>query len=91
AFGGMMATVLSDYPQNRSRGFMAAMSGWANGLGALFMILVLSQFHLSCRTRISMYESLSGDDVGQFVWADDLGSYLLYPPIIKKGGLDTAA
>jgi len=41
--GGMMATVLSDYPQNRSRGFMAAMSGWANGVGALFMILVLSQ------------------------------------------------
>lgn len=41
--GGMMATVLSDYPQNRSRGFMAAISGWANGLGALFMILVLSQ------------------------------------------------
>ncbi|MCF6219646.1 MAG: MFS transporter [Robiginitomaculum sp.] len=43
ALGGMMATVLSDYPQNRSRGFMAAMSGWANGLGALFMILVLSR------------------------------------------------
>jgi len=43
ALGGMMATVLSDYPQNRSRGLMAAMSGWSNGLGALFMILVLSR------------------------------------------------
>lgn len=43
ALGGMMATVLSDYPQNRSRGVMAAMSGWANGLGALTMILFLSK------------------------------------------------
>lgn len=43
ALGGMMATVLSDYPQNRSRGFMAAMSGWANGLGALMMIFLLSK------------------------------------------------
>jgi len=43
ALGGMMATVLSDYPQNRSRGLMAAMSGWANGLGALMMILFLSK------------------------------------------------
>ena len=43
ALGGMMATVLSDYPQNRSRGFMAAMSGWANGLGAMMMIFLLSK------------------------------------------------
>ncbi|MCF6274406.1 MAG: MFS transporter, partial [Robiginitomaculum sp.] len=43
ALAGMMATVLSDYPQNRSRGIMAAMSGLCNGFGALFMILVLSQ------------------------------------------------
>jgi len=43
ALGGMMATVLSDYPQNRSRGFMAAMSGWANGLGAMMMIFFLSK------------------------------------------------
>ncbi len=43
ALGGMMATVLSDYPQNRSRGFMAAMSGWANGMGALMMIFFLSK------------------------------------------------
>ncbi len=43
ALGGMMATVLSDYPQNRSRGIMAAMSGWANGMGALLMILFVSK------------------------------------------------
>ena len=43
ALGGMMATVLSDYPQNSSRGKMAALSGWANGMGALFMIFVLSK------------------------------------------------
>jgi len=43
ALGGMMATVLSDYPQNRSRGLMSAISGWANGFGALFMIFVLSR------------------------------------------------
>lgn len=43
ALGGMMATVLSDYPQNRSRGFMAAMSGWSNGMGALFMIFFMSK------------------------------------------------
>ncbi|MCH8862005.1 MAG: MFS transporter [Proteobacteria bacterium] len=43
ALGGMMATVLSDYPQNRSRGIMAAMSGWSNGLGALFMIFLMSK------------------------------------------------
>jgi len=43
ALGGMMATVLSDYPQNRSRGLMAAMSGWANGMGALLMIFFISK------------------------------------------------
>lgn len=41
--GGMMATVLSDYAQNRSRGLMAAVSGWCNGVGALTTIFGLGQ------------------------------------------------
>ncbi len=39
----MMATVLADYPLNRSRGLMIAASGVCNGLGALLMIILLSQ------------------------------------------------
>lgn len=42
ALGGMMATVLSDYPQNKSRGKMGAMGGLCNGLGAIFGIFILS-------------------------------------------------
>jgi len=42
ALGGMMATVLSDYPQNKSRGKMGAMGGLSNGLGAIFGIFILS-------------------------------------------------
>ncbi len=40
---GMMATVLADYPQERSRGFMVAISGVANGLGAVMCVLLLSR------------------------------------------------
>ena len=39
----MMATVLADYPQHRSRGLMAAGTGISNGMGALTMVIVLSQ------------------------------------------------
>ena len=39
----MMATVLADYPQHRSRGAMAAGAGISNGFGALSMIIILSQ------------------------------------------------
>ncbi len=39
----MMSTVLADYPQNRSRGLMIAATGMCNGLGALTMIVLLSQ------------------------------------------------
>lgn len=39
----MMATVLADYPQERSRGMMLAGSGICNGLGAVFMVGLLSQ------------------------------------------------
>lgn len=42
ALGGMMATVLSDYPQNYTRGKMGAISGLMNGFGALTGIFVLS-------------------------------------------------
>jgi MFS family permease len=39
----MMATVLADYPQERSRGVMLAGSGICNGLGAVMMVGLLSQ------------------------------------------------
>ena len=39
----MMATVLADYPQHRSRGVMAAGAGISNGFGALTMVILLSQ------------------------------------------------
>ncbi len=43
ALGGMMATVLSDYPQNYTRGRMGALSGLMNGFGALTGIFLLSK------------------------------------------------
>lgn len=43
AITGMMATVMADYPQNKSRGLMVAASGIANGLGAVVFVLVLSR------------------------------------------------
>ena len=43
AVASMMGTVLADYPQNKTRGFMVAMSGLANGMGALLLIFGLSQ------------------------------------------------
>lgn len=43
ATGSMLATVLADYPQNRSRGKMVAAGGICNGLGAFTAVLLLSQ------------------------------------------------
>ena len=40
---GMMATVLADYPQNKSRGMMVAGLGIANGAGAVTMIIAMSR------------------------------------------------
>ena len=39
----MMATVLADYPLDRSRGMLLAASGIGNGIGAISMVLILSQ------------------------------------------------
>jgi MFS family permease len=39
----MLATVMADYPQERSRGKMVAVAGVANGAGAIAMILTLSR------------------------------------------------
>ena len=39
----MMATVLADYPQERSRGKMLAASGICNGFGAIVMAVLLGQ------------------------------------------------
>ena len=39
----MMATVLADYPQERTRGKMLAASGICNGLGAIVMAVLLGQ------------------------------------------------
>jgi MFS family permease len=47
----MMATVLADYPQERSRGLMLAGSGVCNGLGAVMMVLLLSQMPRLLETR----------------------------------------
>ncbi|MCC5793498.1 MAG: MFS transporter [Chromatiales bacterium] len=47
----MMATVLADYPQERSRGMMLAGSGICNGLGAVMMVLLLSQMPRLLETR----------------------------------------
>jgi len=47
----MMATVLADYPQERSRGLMLAGSGICNGLGAVTLVLVLSQMPRFLETR----------------------------------------
>ena len=43
ATGSMLATVLADYPQNRSRGKMVALGGICNGLGAFVAVLLLSR------------------------------------------------
>ena len=43
ATGSMLATVLADYPQNRSRGKMVAAAGICNGLGAVAAVLLLSR------------------------------------------------
>jgi len=40
---GMMATVLADYPREKSRGFMVALSGVANGAGAMTLIIGMSR------------------------------------------------
>jgi len=39
----MLATVMADYPQEKSRGKMVAVAGVANGAGAVAMILTLSR------------------------------------------------
>jgi MFS family permease len=43
AITAMMATVLADYPQERSRGLLVAASGMANGLGAMTLVIGLSR------------------------------------------------
>lgn len=43
ATGSALATVLADYPQNRSRGKMVAAGGICNGLGAFAAVLLLSR------------------------------------------------
>jgi len=43
AITAMMATVLADYPQERSRGLLVAASGVANGLGAMTLVITLSR------------------------------------------------
>jgi MFS family permease len=43
AITAMMATVLADYPKERSRGLLVAASGIANGLGAMTLVIGLSR------------------------------------------------
>jgi MFS family permease len=43
AITAMMATVLADYPKEKSRGLFVAASGIANGLGAMTLVIGLSR------------------------------------------------
>jgi MFS family permease len=43
AITAMMATVLADYPQEKSRGRLVAASGIANGLGAMTLVIGMSR------------------------------------------------
>ena len=43
ATGSMLATVLADYPRNRSRGKMVAAAGMCNGIGAVAAVLLFSR------------------------------------------------
>ena len=56
----MMATVLADYPQERSRGKMLAFSGICNGLGAIFMVLLMGRLLLSTFSEMGYDDLMSG-------------------------------
>jgi MFS family permease len=56
----MMATVLADYPQERARGKMLALSGICNGLGAIFMVLLLGRLLLSLFSNMGYDDLISG-------------------------------
>ncbi len=56
----MMATVLADYPQERSRGKMLAFSGICNGLGAIFMVLLMGRLLLSLFSEMGYDDLMSG-------------------------------
>jgi MFS family permease len=43
AITAMMATVLADYPREKSRGRLVAASGIANGLGAMTLVITMSR------------------------------------------------
>jgi MFS family permease len=43
AITSMMATVLADYPEEKSRGRLVAASGIANGLGAMTLVITMSR------------------------------------------------
>lgn len=56
----MMATVLADYPQERSRGKMLAFSGICNGLGAIVMVLLFGRLLLSLFSEMGYDDLMSG-------------------------------
>jgi len=56
----MMATVLADYPQERSRGKMLAFSGICNGLGAIIMVLLMGRLLLSTFSEMGYDDLMSG-------------------------------
>ena len=56
----MMATVLADYPQERSRGKMLAFSGICNGLGAIVMVLLMGRLLLSTFSEMGYDDLISG-------------------------------
>ncbi|MGI9289977.1 MAG: MFS transporter [Gammaproteobacteria bacterium] len=56
----MMATVLADYPQERSRGKMLAFSGICNGLGAIVMVLLFGRLLLSTFSEMGYDDLMTG-------------------------------
>ena len=85
AIGSMLATVLADYPQNRSRGKMAAAVGICNGLGAFLAAMVLAQLpsHFAARG----YDSLES---GRLTYAV-VASIALLTAVIAYIGLKPGA
>lgn len=77
----MMATVLADYPQERSRGKMLAFSGICNGLGAIFMVIVLG------RLLLSFFSDMGYDDLmtGRLTYWTGAGLAVVTALILSRG------
>ncbi|MGK0498965.1 MAG: MFS family permease [Oceanicoccus sp.] len=80
AITSMMATILADYPQEGSRGFMVGMSGLSNGLGAVTLVIGMSQ--LPTFFKEMGYSTLMS---GRFTYAVAAGLCVITAIIISRG------